>query len=156
MHRLPLFAAALLAAGLALAACDDPPEGAQSGPENAQVNGNATASGADTGQSGTIPVTLQGRWGINAADCTTTLGDDKGLLTIDGQTVKFYRSRATLETVNERSESSIDAAFDFTGEGMTWQRRMVLDAQDDGATLVRHDYGDDAEPGPIRYARCPE
>ena len=46
------------------------------------------------------------------------------------------------------------AAFDFEGEGMTWQREVVLDVQDDGATLIRREYGEDAAPGPFRYAKC--
>ena len=37
---------------------------------------------------------------------------------------------------------------------MTWEREVVLDVQDGGATLVRREYGDDAAPGPFRYAKC--
>ena len=151
MPRMPVAAAALLAAVLALAACDDPPEGAQSGPEVAAANDTTPAA-----MEGTIPLALQGRWGINAADCTTTRGDDKGLLVIDGQTLRFYESRATLESVDENADSHLDGVFAFSGEGSTWKRRFILDVQDNGATLVRQDHGDDAQPDPVRYARCPE
>ena len=58
------------------------------------------------------------------------------------------------DTISEAAPTRIRAAFDFTGEGMTWQREVVLDVQDDGATLIRREYGQDAAPGPFRYARC--
>jgi len=148
MQRLMLALAA--SAVLALAACDDPPQGAQSGPEVAVANDTTPEA-----MGGVLPVALQGRWGLVAADCTTTMGDDKGLLTIAGDSLTFYESRAQVQTVNARSDSRIDAEFSFSGEGMTWQRRLTLDVQDEGAVLIRRDYGEDAEPGPLRYERCP-
>lgn len=101
-----------------------------------------------------IPAALHGRWGLVPADCTSTRGDAKGLLTIDATTLKFYESRATLGAIEESSDTRILAAFAFTGEGMTWQREVVLDALDGGRMLIRREYGEDAAPGPFRYARC--
>ena len=152
MPRLPLALAlcAVLAACAALAACDDPPQGAQSGPEVAAAAGTTPDE-----LGGALPAAMQGRWDINAADCTTTMGDDKGLLTIDADTLAFYESRATLETVRERSQTWIDAVFAFSGEGTTWQRRMTLELVDNGQALIRRDHGADAAPDPLRYDRCP-
>ena len=145
---MPRLLAVLAAAALLLAACDEPPEGAQSGPEVAA----AREDGDDA--MGSLPLAMQGRWGIHPADCTTTLGDDKGLLTIDHGSLTFYESRARLETVNARSDTALDADYAFSGEGMTWQGRIVLELQDDGAALVRRDFGEGAALGPLRYARC--
>lgn len=122
-----------------------------------------------------IPAAIQGRWGMVAlecqaagaaktgkcapdavpADCTTTLGDAKGLLEIDATSLKFYESRGTLAEVAESDSSRIRANFDFSGEGMTWQRDEVLEAQDGGKTLVRREYGEGALPGTFLYKRCP-
>ena len=101
-----------------------------------------------------IPAAIQGRWGLVPADCEPGRDDAKGLLTIGADKLDFYESTGTLDTISEAAPTRIRAAFDFTGEGMTWQREVVLDVQDDGATLIRREYGQDAAPGPFRYARC--
>jgi hypothetical protein len=101
-----------------------------------------------------IPAALRGRWGLVPADCTSTRGDAKGLLTISDTKLDFYESVGTLRDVVESDESRIVADFDFMGEGQTWERRMTLDAQDDGRTLVRRESGADAMPGALRYTRC--
>lgn len=88
------------------------------------------------------------------ADCTSTRGDAKGLLTITAKDVRFYESVAELGEVKEQDANRIRAGFTFTGEGQTWKQDMVLDAQGDGNTLIRRDYGPDAIPGPLEYKRC--
>ena len=105
---------------------------------------------------GTIPVAIRGRWGLVPADCTSTRGDTKGLLTIDAGYLKFYESVGKLgNTFEEWTKQRIRSAFTFSGEGMTWQREILLDVQDGGKTLVRREYGEDAAPGPFKYTRCP-
>jgi hypothetical protein len=94
-----------------------------------------------------IPAPLRGRWGLVPADCTSTRGDAKGLLTITADKLEFYESVGTLDTIMDAEPTRIRATFDFEGEGMTWQREVVLDVQDDGATLIRREYGEDAAPG---------
>ena len=102
-----------------------------------------------------IPATIQGRWGLVPADCTSTRGDAKGLLVISDKQLTFYESRGTLTRVVEGDDSRIVGDFDMSGEGMTWQRRMTLDAQDEGKTLVRRETGgEDAMPGALKYSRC--
>ena len=101
-----------------------------------------------------IPAALQGRWGMVPADCTSTRGDAKGLLTIDGKTLQFYESVGTLGEVKEHSDTHLRAAFAFTGEGMSWTREEMLDVKDNGKTLVRQEYGEDAQPGPLQYSKC--
>ena len=36
-----------------------------------------------------IPAALQGRWGLTPQDCTSALGDAKGLLVINGRELRF-------------------------------------------------------------------
>ncbi len=116
---------------------------------------SATASQSPAPDTGTgIPVALHGRWGLVPADCTSTKGDNKGLLTITGDTLRFYESVGTLGKITERDASRVVADFAMTGEGQSWTRRMTLDAQDNGQTLVRREQGDDAMPGALRYRRC--
>ena len=101
-----------------------------------------------------IPGAIRGRWGLVTADCEPGRADAKGLLTIDATTLEFYESVGTLDAIDEGTATRIRASFDFTGEGMTWERDVVLDVQDDGATLIRREYGEEAAPGPFRYAKC--
>lgn len=158
------------AALLALGACSNPapaPEPAASEavqvvsstePIEATTTGTPT-SGSKTSAAGiseaTIPVAAQGRWGLVPPDCSSTRGDNKGLLTIDGTTLTFFESRGTLGKIAERSDTRLRATFAFDGEGMTWTRDELLDVQDAGKTLIRREYGDDAAPGPFKYTRCP-
>ena len=101
-----------------------------------------------------IPAVMQGRWGLVAADCDPARDDAKGLLAITADKLEFYESVGTLDTIMEAEPTRIRAAFEFEGEGMTWDREVVLDVQDDGRTLIRREYGADAAPGPFRYAKC--
>ncbi len=103
----------------------------------------------------TIPGPIQGRWGLVAADCTSTRGDAKGLLTIESQRLRFYESTATLGEVAERGADRIRATFAFTGEGQTWSRDMTLAVADGGKTLVRSETGEGALAAPLNYERCP-
>lgn len=150
-----------LAALAALAACDSAPDAA---PDETLATGTAapivTATPSETATPtasptvAAIPAAIQGRWGLVPADCTSTRGDAKGLLTIDATTLKFYESLGTLDDIEEASDTRIRASFDFMGEGMEWERDETLDVQDNGRTLIRREYGDDAAPGPFRYTRC--
>lgn len=102
---------------------------------------------ADAG--GSIPAALQGRWGLTPADCTTTKGDEKGLLTITADSLKFYESRGTPGTSIESDDSGISGNFNFTGEGQSWSKYVSLKLSGDG--LVR------TERSPMQsytYAKC--
>lgn len=100
----------------------------------------------------TIPAALQGKWGMVPADCTSTRGDAKGLLTIGPRTLKFYESVGTLATETDRGDSMIRGQFSFTGEGMTWTRDVSLSAN--GNVLTRTERGGDEPGGPFTYTRC--
>jgi len=101
-----------------------------------------------------IPVAMQGNWGLVPADCTSTRGDAKGLLRISATTLTFYESVGKLGSIKDRSDTSIRADFEFSGEGMTWNREETLSAS--GNKLTRTERGGD-EPGsggPFTYTKC--
>lgn len=162
MNRtLPLVA---VTAALALAACSKEPAAPASQPAAAQTEevfqeepvspSEAAEPAASTASVDEIPQAARGRWGLVPADCTSTKGDAKGLLEVSADQLKFYESVAKLGTIKEAGESRIRATFAYTGEGQSWNQDVVLDAQDDGNTLIRRDYGKDAMPGPLKYTRC--
>ncbi|MBN8842396.1 MAG: hypothetical protein J0H88_04030 [Sphingomonadales bacterium] len=110
-------------------------------------------AGIGTGDA-VIPAAVQGRWGLVAADCTSTRGDAKGLLTIEAADLRFYESHGILAHIRERGATRIVADYKFSGEGMEWDRLMQLTVLDGGKTLVRRDYGEGASAEPMRYSRC--
>lgn len=147
----------------ALAACDDGTQGAGMTTEEAEADGNIVGNSSSSKPStpdsvtvvpGDIPAAIRGRWGLVPADCEPGRADAKGLLTITAGKLEFYESVGTLKGVTEATPTRIRASFNFEGEGMTWERDMVLDVQDGGATLIRREYGEDAAPEPFRYAKC--
>lgn len=102
-----------------------------------------------------IPEVLRGRWGLVPADCTSTAGDAKGLMTVGEDNLKFYESAAELGPIKEVGDDSISASYQFTGEGQSWIREVALSTPDGGKTLVREDTGPDASPEPLTYTKCP-
>jgi len=101
-----------------------------------------------------IPADYQGRWGMNEADCTGDPAAAKGLLEITPSELKFYESVGTLEEVTEATNGRVRAKFGFTGEGMSWERDVVLDLREGGRILVRREFGEGASPEPFDYTRC--
>jgi hypothetical protein len=148
----PLLLISAAGAVLVLAGCSGEKSDTPAGGETSSPAVAVTASPAENAQ--TIPQAVQGRWGLVPADCTTTRGDDKGLLVIGPDSLKFYESQGKLGQIAERSDTRIRASFAFTGEGMEWTHDVVLDTQDGGKTLIRQNFGPDAEPGPYKYTRC--
>ena len=74
----------------------------------------------------TIPIALQGRWGLTPADCMAGRSDAKGLLVINAGELRFYESRAVPAADIDADADSISGTFAFTGEGQSWTRFEAL------------------------------
>jgi len=156
----------LLATPLALAACSDPsPEpDASATPSMAPIVSESeafappVAPGASASavalENASFPMAMRGRWGMNAADCDPGRADNKGLMTVGPDSVKFYESIGEIGVVAERSESIVRATFDYEGEGMEWKRDARYELVDGGKVLVLTEFGADAPQGPRRYSQC--
>lgn len=123
-----------------------PPDESAATPTNDLENGDDEPV-VETANS--IPASFQGRWGLTPADCTSTRGDNKGLLTIAADRLTFYEARAVPAGSLKQTKDSISGDFNFTGEGQNWKRYQVLELQD--SKLVR------TESSPMAsytYARC--
>jgi hypothetical protein len=97
--------------------------------------------------SASIPDQYQGRWGMVAADCTSTRGDAKGLIDVGGKSIKFYEATATLKEQRPAIATSFAGLFAFSGEGQKWEKVMTLTRT--GDTLKRAE-----ETGTFTYKRC--
>lgn len=122
----------------------------RAGPETpAKPEGESSA-----GTGGAIPPAIRGRWALKAADCPKKPGTDLTALVIDAANLRFHESHGELARVRERSANRIAADYKFSGEGIEWDRQMVLSVEDGGKTLVRRDHGEGAASTAMRYTRC--
>ena len=159
----------LAVAVLALAACQPPsdPNAADPGELNVEAadiepvppsespgpgaNGNATANQDLPVPLTVIPVAFHGQWGMAPADCTSTRGDNKGLITVEADGIRFYESRATLAKVTQNAPENFTGDFKFTGEGQTWTKPQNLKLTGSSNTLIRSE----TEPAmSFTYKRC--
>ena len=81
--------------------------------ESAATPTNDLENGADepvVEATSTIPASFQGRWALSPADCTSTRGDNKGLLTVAADKLTFYEARAipagSLKQTKDRSAAT--------------------------------------------------
>lgn len=158
MNQLILLRSALPAT-LLLAACAEPIEERPEGEDTAMPvePDGGIGDGAEPLSEvlGTdIPAAFFGRWGLVPADCTSTAGDAKGLITIDAESVQFYESRAVVDEMVEKDASTVSARFAFSGEGQEWMRDMQWKLSENGTTLTRSETGEDAIPEPLTYSKC--
>lgn len=144
---------------LALAACQQPNDVNiaidESNSANAQIetlppdetvtnDANLSSEDSDTSAgmpvppgAAVIPAAFHGRWGMTPADCTSTGGDAKGLITIDGNGIKFFESRGTLTKVTLSAPENFTGTFAFTGEGQSWTNSQNLKLTGSSNTLIR-------------------
>ena len=108
-----------------------------------------TPSASTGGPVAPIPAALHGRWGLTPGDCTATRGDDKGVLIVGGDGLRFYESQAVPAGNVETSNDSYSANFAFTGEGQNWTKYQALSLDDD--RLIRTESSPMAS---FTYARC--
>jgi len=123
----------------------DTPDPAGGPPDNAaSAPAQPASSGAEK-----IPAALQGRWGLTPADCTSALGDAKGLLVINAEELRFYESRAVPSDNVQTSDNTLAGDFHFTGEGQTWEKFESLQRR--GHKLTRTESNPTAS---YVYAKC--
>lgn len=111
----------------------------------------------------TIPTALQGKWrrstetSVTSAQCVETANGNMGLvLTIRPDGFSRFEEGGRLIRVHERESDRLRATFDTTYADTPTQGEFVFETQDNGQTLIERQYGDGAQPGILRYRRCPQ
>ena len=113
------------------------------------VNEVAASETSSMTAPGKIPAAFHGRWGLTPGDCTSTKGDNKGLLVVSADQLKFYESVGKPPADLKTSDHSATGDFAFTGEGMNWKKYQALEMQ--RGKLVRTESSPMAS---FTYARC--
>jgi hypothetical protein len=121
-------------------------ESSAAGEEDAEAN-TAMPVPPDAETNAAIPAQYHGRWGMVPGDCTSTRGDNKGLIEVGGKTIKFYEAVATLKEQRPAIATSFSGLFAFTGEGQNWEKVMTFTRT--GDALKRAE-----ESGTFTYKRC--
>lgn len=138
----------LNAAEVANADIENVPPSETSAPPPPAIEANASEMAVPA-----IPARYQGRWGLVPADCTSTRGDAKGLITISDTGIRFYEARATLKEQRPAIATAFSGLFAFSGEGQTWERVETLTI--DGEKLSRSSTTPRGEEGEaLTYSRC--
>jgi hypothetical protein len=114
---------------------------------SATAANDATNAAAPAPAAAIIPAPYHGRWGMVAADCTSTRGDAKGLITIGDKSIRFYEATATLVEQRPAIATGFAGFYRFSGEGQTWEKVVTLKRS--GDTLTRAD-----DEGNFNYRRC--
>ena len=96
-----------------------------------------------------IPAAFHGRWGLTPGDCTTALGDAKGMLVINEGEMRFYESRAVPAADVASDGHSMSGNFGFSGEGQSWTKYESLRL--DKGVLTRTETKPTAS---FSYAKC--
>ena len=124
---------------------EEPPRASNSVAPEGVTMGKVPSPAANT-----MPVSLQGRWGMVPKDCGPDAAIAKGLMTINGAQLRFYESVAKPAVVTYPTPNRMEGRFSFMGEGMEWSKDMTLTVE--GDTLVRTEKDPQAS---YRYTRCP-
>jgi hypothetical protein len=124
-----------------------PPDESVATPTNDLENGDD--EDVNAGGGGAIPAAFHGRWGMTPADCMPNRSDNKGLLVVSADGMRFYEALAKPSGELRLTPKSVSGSFSFSGEGETWKRHEVLELQ--GHKLVRTE---SAPMASYTYARC--
>lgn len=107
-----------------------------------------------------IPPSIQGTWGIaqennpEATDNCSASGDYFNQITITGNEIQFFETRAVLMRIHEYSDTRIRGTFDHQGLVETVEIDYVLDAKKNNQVLVKREYANGEAAGPSKYLRC--
>lgn len=139
----------LLCSALCLAGC-----GTSNESESDIISSDAAGLAADAPLEIAItqfPGGYQGRWAMDAANCIDE--NDTKMMSLQGKLVKFHESIGTMTAGKRETSRTMEADFEFVGEGEKWNKSIALELSKDGKRLTRTDKEDGAS---YRYVKCPK
>lgn len=98
-----------------------------------------------------FPGGYQGRWAMNGANCADE--DNQQMMSLQGKLVKFHESIGTMTEGKRETSRTMEADFEFTGEGEKWNKSIAFELSKDGKSLKRTDKEDGAA---YQYVQCPK
>jgi hypothetical protein len=100
-----------------------------------------------------FPGGYQGRWATNAARCADDPESSPDVISLQGKLVKLHESIGTMTAGKRQTSKTMEAEFEFVGEGEKWNKVIAFAMSEDRKELVRTDKDDGAS---YRYVQCPK
>lgn len=100
-----------------------------------------------------FPSGYQGRWAKTAGDCRSDAEPSENVISLQGRLLKFYESVGTMTEGKRITSKTMQAEFDFVGEGEKWTKNIAFEMSKNREKLRRID-GDGGMT--YHYVRCPK
>jgi len=125
-------------------------------PVASEDKAQATAANVDVPLEITInqfPGGYQGRWAISEANCADDPENSPAMMSLQGKLVKFHESIGTMTAGKRQTSKTMEAEFEFVGEGEKWNKTIAFAMSEDRKRLTRIDRDDGRS---YRYVQCPK
>ena len=100
-----------------------------------------------------FPSGYQGRWAKDAAGCADDSEHSPATMSLQGRLIKLHKSIGTLTAGKRQTSKTMEAEFEFVGDGEKWNKTIAFAMSEDRKRLTRTD-GDDGHS--YRYVQCPK
>ncbi len=100
-----------------------------------------------------FPGAYQGRWATTVAGCADDPEYSPEMISLQGQLLKSYESVGTMRAGKRQTSKTMEAEFEFIGEGAKWNKTVAFELSEDRSRLTKTDKGDGTA---IRYVQCPK
>lgn len=129
--------------------------------ENEQASGSQSVAVSST-PAADVPLEIaisqfpggyQGRWATTQAGCADDPENSPQMMSLQGKLVKFHESIGTMTAGKRTTSKTMEAEFDFVGEGEKWSKPIAFELSEDRKRITRTD-GDDGKS--YQYVQCPK
>ncbi len=100
-----------------------------------------------------FPSGYQARWAMTKAGCADGAETSEQAMSLQGRLVKFHESVGTMIQGKRMTSRTMEAEFDFVGEGEKWTKSMRFEMSPNRQQMTRIDLADGHR---TQYTRCPK
>ncbi len=102
-----------------------------------------------------FPADFRGFWGATDDDCELANTAATGRIDVDGDTIRFYESKARVQALRPVSPVALTADLRFSGEGQATFATETYLLENGGTSLLRTRPAAGGQPAvSVRYKRC--
>jgi hypothetical protein len=158
--RILCIAASLL--GMSVGACWPAPQAQEKPVEETEFGASSAAASSGDRPVADVPLEIaisqfpsgyQTQWAMTQAGCARDNDNSEQIMSLQGRLVKFPESIGTMIQGKRMTSRTMEAQFDFVGEGEKWTKAMRFEMSPDRQRLTRIDLADGHR---TQYTRCPK
>lgn len=98
-----------------------------------------------------FPGGYQGRWARTASGCGNDPDNSPEMMSLQGRLVKFHESIGTMMAGKRMTSKTMEAEFDFVGQGEKWSKSIAFELSEDRKRITRTDKDDGTA---YQYVQC--